>query len=238
MSQHLNSLSSLLGDGNQLESGRFRPKDLTNVLTRLKELRINAETTTSKVNRQEKNVDECRTHVEASRQYIEQIEPWLNQGETYLQRRLQQTGVANLNEAKQIFDQHKVNFFRFRTLIVFIFVFFQKFLDERRQMLIVVESLLNEESTLGNQYDLKSAIKSLSTRWNDLFRKSDELSSIYDAQYRAWSLFEPELISFRDQIFLLFEQRIQSTCSIDLNKFLDPNRIAAGLNDLRVKFSR
>ena len=110
----------------------------------------------------------------------------------------------------------------------------QEFLDERRRLLPVYESLLGEEPTIGNQYELKALIKNLSTRWTDLVRKSDELASTFDAQYRAWSFFESELSSFRDQILSQLEQDIRSMVALDVNKLLDLNRINGCLNDMKV----
>jgi hypothetical protein len=115
----------------------------------------------------------------------------------------------------------------------FIFLL-QEFLEERRRMLTIYDNLLNEEHHVADQYELKSLIKSLSTDWIELIRKSDELTSKYDVQYRAWVSFESELNSFRDQILSEFEQRIHSTVSIDINKLLDLNRINTFLNELRV----
>lgn len=101
-------------------------------------------------------------------------------------------------------------------------------------MLTIYDNLLNEEHHVADQYELKSLIKSLSTDWIELIRKSDELTSKYDVQYRAWVSFESELNSFRDQILSEFEQRIHSTVSIDINKLLDLNRINTFLNEFRV----
>jgi len=115
----------------------------------------------------------------------------------------------------------------------FIFLL-QEFLEERRRMLTIYDNLLNEEHHVADQYELKSLIKSLSTDWIELIRKSDELTSKYDVQYRAWVSFESELNSFRDQILSEFEQRIHSTVSIDINKLFDLNRINTFLNELRV----
>jgi hypothetical protein len=53
-------------------------------------------------------VTESRTHVQASQRYIQQLQPWIEQGENYLKKRLEQTGASNPNEAKQLFDRHKV----------------------------------------------------------------------------------------------------------------------------------
>jgi hypothetical protein len=107
-------------------------------------------------------------------------------------------------------------------------------------MLIIYNSLLDEEHNITDQYELKSLIKSLSTRWNEIIRKSDELASKYDAQCRAWVSFDSELNSFREQVLSELEQRIHTTTSIDINKLFDLNRINTLLNDLRVikpKFS-
>lgn len=101
-------------------------------------------------------------------------------------------------------------------------------------MLPVYESLLGEESTIGNQHELRALIKTLSTRWTDLLRKSDELASTYDAQYRAWSFFDSELSSFRDQILSQLEHDVRSTVALDVSKLLDLNRINACLNDMKV----
>lgn len=111
----------------------------------------------------------------------------------------------------------------------------QDFLEERRQNATIYEHLLNEESILTSQNDIKSSVKSISIRWSEILRKSDDLASIYDFQLRAWSNFESDFNSFRDQTFFQLEQRIQSNCSTDFNKFIDLNRIQAAINDLRVR---
>ena len=115
---HLNALSSLNSAGSNFETLRCRPKDLQNVLNRLHQLRSFAETTSTKFNRQEEQVAECRTHVQASERFIHQLQPWIEQGENYLQKRLQQTGVANLGEAKQLLDRHKVSLEKNGSLIL------------------------------------------------------------------------------------------------------------------------
>jgi len=102
-------------------------------------------------------------------------------------------------------------------------------------MLTIYNNLLAEEHNIVDQYELKSLIKSLSTRWIELVRKCDELTSKYDAQYRAWILFDSELNAFRNQILSEFEQRVNKTVSIDVSKVFDLERINTLLNDLRVK---
>jgi hypothetical protein len=101
-------------------------------------------------------------------------------------------------------------------------------------MLTIYNNLLDEEHDVTDQYELKSLIKSLSTRWIEIVRKSDELTSRYDVQYRAWFSFDSELNSFSNQILSEFEQRTHSTVSININKLFDLNRINTFLNDLRV----
>lgn len=101
-------------------------------------------------------------------------------------------------------------------------------------MLNIYNNLLDEEQDIGDQRDLKSSIKTLSTRWLEIIRKSDELASRYDTQYRVWLAFDSELNSFRDQILYELEQRIHATVSIDVSKLLDLNRINTILNELRV----
>ncbi len=105
-------------------------------------------------------------------------------------------------------------------------------------MLTIYNNLLAEEDNITDQYELKSLIKSLSTRWIEIVRKCDELTSKYDAQYRAWILFDSELNAFRNQILSEFEQRVNKTVSIDISKVLDLDRINTLLNDLRVKNER
>jgi hypothetical protein len=98
----------LFADGSNLESFRFRPKDLQNAINRLNQLRILAETTSNRVNREEKQVGEFRTHVQTLQRYIQQLQPWIEQGENYLNKRYDQTGASNVNDAKQLLDKHKV----------------------------------------------------------------------------------------------------------------------------------
>ncbi len=102
-------------------------------------------------------------------------------------------------------------------------------------MLTVYNSLLSEEDDLADQHDLKSSIKSLSARWLEIVRKSDELTSRYDAQHRAWVAFESEWNSFRDQILSELEQRVHTNVSIDINKLFDLNRINTLLTELQVR---
>lgn len=94
--------------------------------------------------------------------------------------------------------------------------------------------LLEEEQKIADQYQLKASINSFSTRWTEIVRKSDELSSRYDTQYRAWASFDSEFNAFRDQVLSDCEQRVHTTVSIDTNKLLDLNRINALLAELRV----
>ena len=102
-------------------------------------------------------------------------------------------------------------------------------------MLNTYNNLLDEEHSIADQYELKTLIKSLSTRWMNIVRKSDELTSIYDVQNHAWTLFDFELNSFRDQILHELEQRVNNIVSIDVNKLFDLNRINILLNELRVR---
>jgi hypothetical protein len=101
-------------------------------------------------------------------------------------------------------------------------------------MLLVYNNLIAEEKNIADQYELKSSIKSLSTRWIEIVRKSDELTPKYDKQYSSWLVFESELNSFRDQILSELEQRVNATVSTDVNKLFDVNRINTLLNELRV----
>jgi hypothetical protein len=110
----------------------------------------------------------------------------------------------------------------------------KEFIDERRRMLPIYEHLLGEESTMTHQYDVKSLMKSLATRWSDLVRKSDELTGVYDVQYRVWFLFESEMSSFREQILVPLEQRLQSVLNNDIHRMFDHNRIDLVLNELKV----
>ncbi|CAF4079785.1 unnamed protein product, partial [Rotaria sp. Silwood2] len=216
LSGHLQSLSVLHSDGSNLESLRSRPKDLRNVLNRLNQLRALAETTSNKVNREEEQVAQSRTHVQTSQRYIQQLQPWIEQTEYYLNKRFNQTGALNTNDAKQLLDKHK------------------ELLEERRRMLTIYNNLQDEEHNVVDQYELKSLIKSLSTRWMDIEQKSDELASIYNTQHRAWTTFESELNSFRDEILFEFEQRAHNISSTDINKLFDLNRINTLLNELRL----
>lgn len=68
-----------------------------------------ADATSSKVNREEEQVMECRTHVQIAQRYLDQFQPWIEQAEIYLTKRLDQTGALNLTEAKYLYDKHKVN---------------------------------------------------------------------------------------------------------------------------------
>lgn len=101
-------------------------------------------------------------------------------------------------------------------------------------MILLHNNLINEEQSITDQRELKSLIKTLSTRWNEIVRKSDELTPKYDKQYSSWLLFESELNSFRDQILLDLEQRVNAIVTIDPKKFLDLNRINTLLTELRV----
>ncbi len=91
-----------------LECLRSRPKDLPQVLNRLTQLQALAETTSGKVNREEEHVAELRTHVQTSSRYLQQLQPWIEQAENYLTKRLDQIGALNLTEAKHLYDKHKV----------------------------------------------------------------------------------------------------------------------------------
>ncbi|CAF3725966.1 unnamed protein product [Adineta steineri] len=212
LGEHLHSLSALHSDGLNLESLQFRPKDLPHALNRLAQLCTLADTTSTKVNREEEQLAECRTHVQAAQRYMDQLLPWIEQAENYLTKRLDQIGALNLGEAKQLHDKHK------------------DFLEERRRMLSLYNNLINEEHNMHDQFEVKSTIKSLSTRWNEIIRRSDELTPKYDKQYSSWLLFESELNSFRDQILLELEQRVNKINSTDINKLFDVNNL---LNELR-----
>ena len=78
-------------------------------------------------------------------------------------------------------------------------------------------------------------IKTLSIRWNEIVRKSDELTPKYDKQYSSWLFFESELNSFRDQILTGLEQHVNAIIANDAKKFLDINRINNLLTELRVR---
>ncbi len=86
---------------------------MQSVLNRLNQLRALAETTSSKIYREEEFVTECRTHVQTSQRYIQQLQPWIEQAEIYLNKRFEQIGALNLNDAKQLPDKHKVRHNRF-----------------------------------------------------------------------------------------------------------------------------
>ena len=102
-------MSILSSEGSNLESFRSRPRDLQEVLNRLNQLHGFAETTSTKVNRQEEQVVEFQGHVQTIQRYLNQLQPWIDQAENYLQKRLEQTGATNLSDAKQSSDRHKVN---------------------------------------------------------------------------------------------------------------------------------
>lgn len=102
-------MSILSSDSSNLESFRSRPRDLQEVLNRLNQLRAFAETTSKNVNRQEEQVVESQGHVHTIQRYLQQLHPWIEQAETYLQKRLEQTGASSLADAKQLVDRHKVN---------------------------------------------------------------------------------------------------------------------------------
>ena len=104
----MHSLTILYSEGSNIESFRSRPKDLQNVLNRLNQLRMLAETTSNKVNREEEQVVEYQTHVQTSQRYIQQLQPWIEQGENYLNKCFNQIGASNLNHAKHLLDKHKV----------------------------------------------------------------------------------------------------------------------------------
>ena len=104
-------------------------------------------------------------------------------------------------------------------------------------MLTIYNSLLDEDHNITDQHQLKTSIKSLSTRWLEINRKSDELTSKFDSQYRAWLSFDSDLNSFRDQILSDLEQRVQPIASTNINKFLDLNRINTFLHELQVRIN-
>lgn len=106
----MHSLSLLHSDRSNLENLRCRPKDLAQVLGHLSQLNALAESTSGKVNREEEHVVRCRTHVQTTQRFIEQLQPWIEQAENYLSKRLDQNGALNLVEAKQLYEKHKVNF--------------------------------------------------------------------------------------------------------------------------------
>lgn len=112
----------------------------------------------------------------------------------------------------------------------------QEFLEERRRMLLIYNNLINEEHNVTDQHEFKSSVKSLSIRWTEVIRRSDELTPKYDKQYSAWLLFESELNSFRDQILFELEQRANEIVSTDAHKLFDLNKINALLSELRVGF--
>lgn len=114
------------------------------------------------------------------------------------------------------------------------FFLFQEFLEELRRMLIIYNDLLAKESNITDQSELKSLIKSISSRWIEINRKSDDLTSKYECQYRAWILYDSELNVFRNQVLSEFEQRINRTISNDINQLLDLNEIHTFLNEIRV----
>ena len=217
LGEHFHSLSILHSDGANLHSLSFRPQDFSLPFNRLSQLRSLAETTSGQVNREEEEQVQCRTHVQTSQRYIEQLQSWIEQSEEYLNKRLDQHGVLNLNEAKELHDKHKV------------------FLEERRRMLTLAQNLLAEEQHLTEQYELKALIQSLSRRWTEIARKSEELTPKYDRQYSAWLLFEAELNAFREQILSELEQRLEPISHTDLQQIFDLHRIELLLNELRVR---
>lgn len=234
LGEHLHSLSLLHSDASNLQSARFRSKDLSSMVNRLDELKILAQRTSDKVNREEEQLVQCRTHVELAQRYRDQLQKWIEQSEEYLTKRLDQHGVLNLQQAKQFHDQHKVRrkFHRSTNVVRFRF---EIFLEERRRISTIYTNLISEEKQLTDQYELKSLIQSLAFRWSDIVKKSDQLTPIYDRQYSAWLLFESELNAFRDQILLDLEQRVQTISNTDFQQLFDLNRIEEFLNDLRVK---
>ncbi len=98
---------------------------MQNVLNRLTQLHALAETTSGKVNREEEYVAECRTHVQTSQRYIYQLQPWIEQAENYLTKRIDQIGALNLTEAKQLYDKHKV-FLKTSKFGILFYLFFCK----------------------------------------------------------------------------------------------------------------
>ncbi|CAF4427190.1 unnamed protein product, partial [Rotaria magnacalcarata] len=58
-----------------------------------------------------------------------------------------------------------------------------EFLEERRRMALIHTNLVEEERNVADQHELKASIKSLSLRWLEIVRKSDELTPRYDKQY-------------------------------------------------------
>lgn len=108
-SKKQNSLSSLIKESSKAESSHFRSRDFAKVLNRINKLKADADSTSNKILREEENLAECRTHVQAARRFIDQLEPWLEKAEIYLEKRFQQTGVANCLEAKNFFEKHRVN---------------------------------------------------------------------------------------------------------------------------------
>jgi hypothetical protein len=121
---HVQSLSVLYSDGSNVESLRSRPKDLQNVLHRLNQLRTFAETTSIKINREEFQIAECQTHVQTSQHYIDQLQPWIEQGENYLNKHFDQTGALNIHDAKQLLDKHKVRKNKRILFLILILLFF------------------------------------------------------------------------------------------------------------------
>ncbi|CAF3804026.1 unnamed protein product [Adineta steineri] len=216
LAEYVHSLSILNSANYNPESLHFRPKDYQNVINRLNQLRKFAETVSLNINHEEVQISECRTHVQTSQRYIDQLQPWIEQAENYLNQHYDQSGSLNINGAKQLLDKHK------------------EFLDEHRSMSIIYNNLNNEEHNLSDQNELKSSIKSLSIRWIEIERKSDELTSKYDSQYRAWILYDSELNAFRNKILSEFEQQINGLISNDIVKLYDLNQINTLINDLRL----
>ncbi|CAF1543353.1 unnamed protein product, partial [Didymodactylos carnosus] len=107
LGEHLHALSILQSDSQNLDLLQSKPKDLKHAITRLNQLRTLAETTSAKVHREEEVVAECRTHVQLCTRYLSQIQPWIEQAEHYLAKRIDNFGAADLSEAKQLFDKHK-----------------------------------------------------------------------------------------------------------------------------------
>jgi hypothetical protein len=91
-----------------------------------------AEGTSGKVNCEEEYIAECRTHVQTSQWYIQQLLPWIEQAEIYLTKRLHQIGALNLIEQ----NNYTIDIKYERISLVFLLSFsLQEFLEERRRML-------------------------------------------------------------------------------------------------------
>ena len=119
----MHALSLLHAESSNIEGLRSRPKELQNVLNRLAQLRSLADATSGKVNREEEQVAECRTHVQVAYRHIQQLQPWLDHAEAYLSKRYDYMGAFNLSDARQLYDQQKVK----TRITQLVFRIFQKY---------------------------------------------------------------------------------------------------------------